>query len=92
MKREGNTICFHLQFFSTFSLLSTPEHRLCILVPFRDRFDELMVFVPHMYDFLTRKNIQFDVLVLNQVHVLSCFRRFVLHSLRWMSIASTEPL
>jgi hypothetical protein len=42
-------------------------HRLCILVPFRDRFEELMIFVPHMQQYLDRQNVIFKMLVLNQV-------------------------
>ena len=41
--------------------------RLAILVPFRDRFDELMVFVPYLSKFLKQQNInQFKIYILNQ--------------------------
>ncbi|XP_053422157.1 beta-1,4-galactosyltransferase 7 isoform X4 [Nycticebus coucang] len=42
-------------------------HRLAVLVPFRERFEELLVFVPHMHHFLSRKKIQHHIYVLNQV-------------------------
>ena len=42
-------------------------HRLAVLVPFRERFEELLVFVPHMHRFLSRKRIQHHIYVLNQV-------------------------
>ncbi|XP_024601384.1 beta-1,4-galactosyltransferase 7 isoform X4 [Neophocaena asiaeorientalis asiaeorientalis] len=42
-------------------------HRLAVLVPFRERFEELLVFVPHMHRFLSRKKIQHHIYVLNQV-------------------------
>lgn len=43
------------------------EHRLAILVPFRDRFEELLIFVPHMQKFLDKQNIDYHIFVLNQV-------------------------
>ncbi|XP_064135296.1 beta-1,4-galactosyltransferase 7 isoform X2 [Loxodonta africana] len=42
-------------------------HRLAVLVPFRERFEELLVFVPHLHRFLSRKKIQHHIYVLNQV-------------------------
>lgn len=43
------------------------KHRLAILVPFRDRFDELVVFVPHIHKFLHSQNIlNFKIYILNQ--------------------------
>ncbi|KAF4518452.1 hypothetical protein B566_EDAN002107 [Ephemera danica] len=48
------------------SHLSSPsQHRLAVLVPFRDRFDELLDFVPHMSNFL--RNLDHHIFVLNQV-------------------------
>ena len=43
------------------------SHHLCILVPFRDRFDELLNFVPYMSDFLSAQKISFSIYVVNQV-------------------------
>ncbi|OAD60206.1 Beta-1,4-galactosyltransferase 7 [Eufriesea mexicana] len=42
-------------------------HRLAILVPFRDRFEELLIFVPHMKEFLDKQNIDYHIFVLNQI-------------------------
>uniref|UniRef100_A0A6G1SI11 Beta-1,4-galactosyltransferase 7 n=1 Tax=Aceria tosichella TaxID=561515 RepID=A0A6G1SI11_9ACAR len=43
------------------------QHRLAILVPFRDRFDELLAFVPYMTKFLTNQRIgPFKIYILNQ--------------------------
>uniref|UniRef100_A0A8C9MDB4 Beta-1,4-galactosyltransferase 7 n=1 Tax=Panthera tigris altaica TaxID=74533 RepID=A0A8C9MDB4_PANTA len=41
-------------------------HRLAVLVPFRERFEELLVFVPHMHRFLSRKKVPHHIYVLNQ--------------------------
>lgn len=41
--------------------------KLAILVPFRDRFDELLQFAPHMQSFLNQQNIPHHIFVLNQV-------------------------
>lgn len=41
--------------------------KLCILVPFRDRFDELTQFVPHMTRYLHNQGVAHDIFVINQV-------------------------
>lgn len=43
------------------------KHKLAILVPFRDRFEELLQFVPHMHKFLSLQRIDFRIYILNQV-------------------------
>ncbi|XP_063233017.1 beta-1,4-galactosyltransferase 7 isoform X2 [Bacillus rossius redtenbacheri] len=43
------------------------QHKLAVLVPFRDRFDELLEFVPHIHNFLKRQGINHQIYVLNQV-------------------------
>lgn len=43
------------------------RHKLGILVPYRDRFEELMVFIPHMQNFLKKQNIVNHIYVMNQV-------------------------
>ncbi|CAG2059357.1 unnamed protein product [Timema podura] len=47
---------------------SSPGHKLAVLVPFRDRFEELMVFAPHIHNFLNGQNINHNIYVLNQVN------------------------
>jgi xylosylprotein 4-beta-galactosyltransferase len=51
------------------------EHRLAILVPFRDRFEELLLFVPHMQKFLEKQNIDHHIFILNQVECHYCKKR-----------------
>lgn len=41
--------------------------KLAILVPFRDRFDELLQFAPHMTKFLSLQQIPHHIFILNQV-------------------------
>ncbi|EPY74986.1 beta-1,4-galactosyltransferase 7 [Camelus ferus] len=41
-------------------------HSLAVLVPFRERFEELLVLVPHVHRFLSRKKSQHHIYVLNQ--------------------------
>ncbi|XP_049861191.1 beta-1,4-galactosyltransferase 7-like isoform X2 [Schistocerca gregaria] len=43
------------------------KHKLAVLVPFRDRFDELLEFAPHMHKFLKKQNINHQIFVLNQI-------------------------
>lgn len=57
----------HERFQSSFKELSASDKpKLAILVPFRDRFDELLRFAPHMATFLDRQQIPFHIFVLNQ--------------------------
>ncbi len=42
------------------------SHQLAVVVPFRDRYEEMMQFVPHIHKFLNRQNIHHKILVINQ--------------------------
>ncbi|ESO82616.1 hypothetical protein LOTGIDRAFT_211278 [Lottia gigantea] len=42
-------------------------HKLAVIIPFRDRFEELMVFVPHMSTFLRNQNVPHRIFVINQI-------------------------
>uniref|UniRef100_A0A2R5LC64 Putative xylosylprotein beta4-galactosyltransferase n=1 Tax=Ornithodoros turicata TaxID=34597 RepID=A0A2R5LC64_9ACAR len=42
-------------------------HRLSVIVPFRDRFDELLLFAPHIHKFLTEQGVRHQIHVINQV-------------------------
>lgn len=42
-------------------------HKLALIVPFRERFEELLEFVPFMHTFLNKKKIRHKILVINQV-------------------------
>ena len=43
------------------------DHLLGLVVPFRDRFEELMEFAPHIHSFLTAQNVKHKIFVINQV-------------------------
>lgn len=45
----------------------TSSHKLAVLVPFRDRFDELLEFTPYMHKFLNKQHINHNIFILNQV-------------------------
>lgn len=45
----------------------TERHKMAILVPFRDRFEELLEFVPYMHDFLNKQGTSHQIYVINQV-------------------------
>ncbi|KAL1450064.1 hypothetical protein WDU94_002520 [Cyamophila willieti] len=50
------------------SLVETKgNHVLCLIIPFRDRFDELLVFLTHMKVFLDNQSVEYQVYVVNQV-------------------------
>lgn len=42
-------------------------HKLALIIPFRERFDELLVFVPFMHTFLNKKKIRHKIIVINQM-------------------------
>jgi len=47
----------------------TPRHRLGVIVPFRERFEELLTFAPFIHRFLNNQQIEHDIVVVNQVSV-----------------------
>ncbi|VDK57694.1 unnamed protein product [Anisakis simplex] len=59
-----------------------PEHKLCVLVPFRDRLYELKEFAPHIDRFLRRQQIPHHIIVLNQTDELR-FNRASLINIGW---------
>nr|CAG4652136.1 EOG090X0CO7 [Triops cancriformis] len=40
---------------------------LAVIVPFRERFEELLEFIPYMNNFLTAKNIRHEIIIVNQL-------------------------
>lgn len=45
----------------------TSAHKLAVIVPFRDRFEEMMEFVPHIHAFLQRQEVDHEMWIMNQV-------------------------
>lgn len=43
------------------------NNKLGIIVPFRERFDELLEFVPHIHSFLKNQGVLHEIFVINQV-------------------------
>ena len=43
-----------------------PLHTLAVMVPFRDRWEELTEFVPYMHKFLNLQNVSHEIWVINQ--------------------------
>ncbi|KAJ8338479.1 hypothetical protein SKAU_G00374450 [Synaphobranchus kaupii] len=42
-------------------------HKMALLIPFRERFEELLVFVPYMHSFLNQKKIRHTIFIINQM-------------------------
>ena len=42
-------------------------HQLGVVVPYRDRFEELLEFVPHMHNYLNAKKVRHKIFIVNQV-------------------------
>ncbi|XP_057379437.1 uncharacterized protein LOC130701472 [Daphnia carinata] len=42
------------------------RNHLAVIVPFRDRFEELIEFVPHMHKFLSNQSVFHDIFIINQ--------------------------
>lgn len=59
-----------------------------IVVPFRDRFDELEYFIPHMSTYLASKSIQHHIYIVNQVDSLR-FNRAALINVGFLVSART---
>uniref|UniRef100_A0A4Y0BLR9 Glyco_transf_7N domain-containing protein n=1 Tax=Anopheles funestus TaxID=62324 RepID=A0A4Y0BLR9_ANOFN len=56
----------HERFHKSFRFEHTEQKRLAIVVPFRDRFDELLQFAPHIATFLNKQGVPFHIFVVNQ--------------------------
>lgn len=46
---------------------SSVQHKLAVVVPFRDRYEEMIEFIPHIHEFLTRQSINHHIWIINQV-------------------------
>ncbi|XP_060078547.1 beta-1,4-galactosyltransferase 7-like [Ylistrum balloti] len=44
-----------------------PPHKMALIIPYRDRLEELLQFVPYMYNYLNGKHIAHRIYVINQV-------------------------
>lgn len=65
-------------------LVDSGGHRLTVIVPFRDRFDELLRLAPHLHRFLRRQGVRYRLLVVNQVSMwLHISRYHVQDHVRW---------
>lgn len=78
--------------FTTFSNVRKPKHKLAIIVPFRDRFEELMEFVPHMDSFLTNASIAHHIYVINQADTLRFNRAALINIGYKMSVLECDYL
>lgn len=50
-------------------------HQLAVIVPFRNRYEEMMEFVPHIHNFLERQNVKHKIWIINQADAHRCVRR-----------------
>lgn len=71
-KIDVKQVTDHLVINSTTSatsvLVSTHSaHKLAVIVPFRDRYEEMMEFVPHIHAFLMRQEVDHEMWIINQV-------------------------
>ena len=42
-------------------------HKMAVIVPFRDRLEELLEFTPYIHNYLTKKKVRHKIFVINQV-------------------------
>uniref|UniRef100_A0A8D9AG00 Beta-1,4-N-acetylgalactosaminyltransferase n=1 Tax=Cacopsylla melanoneura TaxID=428564 RepID=A0A8D9AG00_9HEMI len=75
---------------SSESLVKQRNHVLCLIIPFRDRFDELLVFLTHMKVFLDKQNVKHHVYVVNQVDSYR-FNRGSLINVGFLYISTHSP-
>ncbi|XP_052773130.1 beta-1,4-galactosyltransferase 7-like [Mya arenaria] len=45
-------------------------HKLAIIVPFRERFEELMEFAPYLHQYLLKQHVRHEIYVINQIDTL----------------------
>lgn len=66
----------------------TGGHRLAVLVPFRNRHEELQEFVPHIHQFLNRQGVSHDIWIINQA---DSFRSACLFP-TWLTMCSNSQI
>jgi len=75
------------------------SNKLGIIIPYKDRFDELLEFVPHIDTFLNDQHVLHEIFVINQVigyrqfstiNVNVIFLKMILYLFRSISIVSIE--
>ena len=57
----------------------TSDHKLCIIVPFRDRFEELLEFAPYIKTFLDKQEVKHEIWVVNQADKLRFNRAYLIN-------------
>lgn len=71
IRGSGKTIEHHLKGHIYDANLGLPSaHKLAVLVPYRDRFEELIEFAPYLHNFLNKQEVSHHIYILNQVHIL----------------------
>lgn len=68
MKNPTKQFCDQCQRNSN-QISSVSKHLLCLIVPYRDRFEELLIFAPEMKKYLSAKNISHKILIMNQIDI-----------------------
>ena len=67
-----------------------PQHHLVVIVPYRNRFEELLEFVPHLHRFLKRQDVSHDIFVMHQVDQYR-FNRASLINVGFLVSQENEP-
>ena len=70
----------------------TPKHKLAVIVPFRDRFEELLEFLPHIHTFLNNASISHHIYVINQADTLRFNRAALINIGYKMSVFDCDYL
>ncbi len=60
---ENNTLVYTTM---SSQLYQWGPHRLAVIVPFRNRWEELLEFIPHINNFLNKQKVSHDIWILNQ--------------------------
>lgn len=76
----------------SFGETQTQAHKLAVIVPFRDRFEELMEFVPHLHQFLKNASINHRILIINQADKLRFNRAALINIGYKMSVIDCDYL
>uniref|UniRef100_A0A8C4WXU1 Beta-1,4-galactosyltransferase n=3 Tax=Eptatretus burgeri TaxID=7764 RepID=A0A8C4WXU1_EPTBU len=65
-------------------------HKMAVIVPFRDRFDELLQFLPHLHLFLSRQRIRHHIYIMNQADGLRFNRASLINAGVLLSANDTD--
>lgn len=66
-RTQSESYVYNIPKFNKSVKLNADINKLAVIVPYRDRFEELLEFVPYIHNFIKKQNVDHEIFVLNQV-------------------------